>query len=130
MKSLLLGWLASVGALATLTLLPNVSTISYVSVLITATLVWLLIIVLWPIARLFLLPFNLATFGLASSIAYILLFWLCLWIVPGITVTPVLIYGWYLGDIAVLFLFSSLLSVLYNLYRRILSKLFREKARK
>lgn len=130
MKSPLLGWLATVGALATLILFPNVSTNSYVIVLITATLVWLLVIVLWPIARLFLLPFNLATFGLASSIAYILLFWLCLWIVPGITFTPVFIYGWYLGDIAVLFLFSSLLSLLYNLYRRILSKLFGEKARK
>lgn len=130
MKSLLLGWLATVGALATLMLLPNVTTVSYVNVFITATLVWLLVIVLWPVARLFLLPFNLATFGLASSIAYMLLFWLCLWIVPGITVKPVFVYGWYLGDIGVLFLFSTMLSLLYNLYRRLLSLIFREKGRK
>lgn len=130
MKSLVSSWLATVCALATLTLLPNVSAISAVTIIISATLVWLVLILLWPIFKLFLLPFNLASFGLIGSVVYFLLFWLCLWLVPGITVLPVRIFGYYAGDVLVLSLLSIMVTFLQRIYSVLLSKLLREKRRK
>jgi uncharacterized membrane protein YvlD (DUF360 family) len=130
MKSLILSWLSTVLALATLMLLPNVTVTAPVLILISATLIWIVLILCWPFLKLFLLPFNLATFGFAGSVAYFLLFWLCLWIFPGVTIQPVRVFGLYLGDIAVLFAASLFLSLLHRGYLWLLGLFFHKKRRK
>ena len=130
MLSSLLSWLATVLALATLTLLPNVTVISPVSILITATVIWLLLVLLWPIIKVFLLPFNLVSFGLIGSLVYFLLFWFCLWIMPGVMIQPVRVFGYYLGDVAVLAALSFLLSLLQRLFSWLLGHFFHQKRRK
>jgi len=130
MLSSLLSWLATVLALATLTLLPNVTVISPASILITATVIWLLLVLLWPIIKVFLLPFNLVSFGLIGSLVYFLLFWFCLWIMPGVMIQPVRVFGYYLGDVAVLAALSFLLSLLQRLFSWLLGHFFHQKRRK
>ena len=130
MKSSFISWLSTVLALATLTVLPNVSAISPVSILITATIIWLLLVLLWPILKIFLLPFNLASFGLIGSLVYFFLFWFCLWILPGVMVEPVRLFGFYMGDVAVLLLLSFLLSLLQRLFSWLLARILHEKRRK
>lgn len=130
MKSLLGSWLATVLALATLLLLPNISAASLLLLLLPATLIWIVLILLWPVIKVFLMPFNLATFGFAGTLAYFLLFWLCLWIFPGITIQPIRLFGFYLGDIAVLFFVSFVLSLLQRFYSWLFALLFRKKRRK
>ena len=130
MLSSLLSWLATVLALATLTLLPNVTVISPVSILITATVIWLLLVLLWPVIKVFLLPFNLVSFGLIGSLVYFLLFWFCLWIMPGVMIQPVRVFGYYLGDVAVLAALSFLLSLLQRLFSWLLGHFFHQKRRK
>ena len=130
MLSSLLSWLATVLALATLTLLPNVTVISPVSILITATVIWLLLVLLWPVIKVFLLPFNLVSFGLIGSLVYFLLFWFCLWIMPGVMIQPVRVFGYYLGDVAVLGALSFLLSLLQRLFSWLLGHFFHQKRRK
>lgn len=129
MKSPTLGWLSTVLALATLVLLPNVSVSSPVFILITATLIWIIFSLCWPVLKVFLLPFNLATFGLVGSVAYFILFWFCLWIFPDISLQPVRIFGFYLGDIAVLSLTALLLSLLQRFFSWLLWRFLHKKRR-
>lgn len=130
MKSLVLSWLATVLAVASLLLLPHISVVSPLTIFVSATLIWLVLIIFWPVIKIFLVPFNLATFGFAGSVVYFLLFWLCLWIFPGITIQPARLFGFYLGDVAVLLLTSLILSMLQRGYAWILSLIFQEKRRK
>lgn len=130
MKSLVISWLATVLAFATLLVLPNVSVTSLSIILLPATLIWLLLILLWPLAKLFLLPFNMASYGLASTLAYFLLFWLCLWIFPGVRIQPVTVAGIYIGDISILFFISFMLSLLQRAYSMVINQLFAGKRRK
>lgn len=130
MKSLLISWLATVCALSTLLLLPNISVSNPLLILIPATLIWLLLFLSWPVLKLVLIPFNLATFGLAGMLVYFLLFWLALWLVPVLTLQPVRIFGFYFGDIGVLLLMSAILSLLHRGYFWLLRGLLREKRRK
>lgn len=130
MKSLVYSWLATVLALTTLMLLPNVTVTSPLVIFIAATVIWVVLIICWPLLKVFLLPFNLATFGLVSSFAYFLLFWFCLWIFPGVTIQPVRVFGFYLSDIAVLIVASLFLSLLQQGFSVLLERLFYKKRRK
>ena len=130
MKSLLISWLATVCALTTLLLLPNISVSNPLLILIPATLIWLLLFSLWPVLKVVLIPFNLATLGLAGMFVYFLLFWLALWLVPVLSFQPARIFGFYFGDIGVLVLMSAVLSLLHRCYSWLLRGIFREKRRK
>jgi uncharacterized membrane protein YvlD (DUF360 family) len=130
MKSLCISWLATVCALATLLLFPNISVSNPFLILIPATLIWLLLFFAWPVVKLVLIPFNLATVGLAGMFVYFFLFWLALWLIPVLSLQPVRIFGFYFGDIGVLMLVSAVLSLLHRCYSWLLRGFFREKRRK
>jgi uncharacterized membrane protein YvlD (DUF360 family) len=122
MPNFLRSWLAMVAAAFTVLLLPNVSASSWVPVVIVATLLWLVHFLIWPILKVLLLPFNLATFGFAGTIVYTVLFWLCLWLYPGFQVAPLAFFGGSPQPGWTLFLFSFCLLLLFKLYLRLIAR--------
>lgn len=127
MKSALLSWLSTALALATLLLLPNVAAVSPVSLIISATIIWVVLILLRPLTKLVLLPFNLATFGFAGTLVHFFLLWFCLWIYPGIIVMTARVFGFYLADIGTLALLAFILSLLQRSYAALFQVLFAHK---
>lgn len=79
--------------LAMLTLLPNVTVSSLISLVLAAVVFELLFSVVKPILKLLFLPINIVTLGLFSALLNIFLLWLVTYLVPGFHISDLVLFG-------------------------------------
>lgn len=98
-------------------LLPTVDVYNWVTLLIASIVVAFLYGIVRPILKVLLLPINIITLGLFSAVLNTLLLYVAMYIVPGFTITPMLIFGVYLNQFFSIMLISVLLGFLNPLLK-------------
>lgn len=80
------------------TLLPTVNFYNWLTLVIASVVVTILFQLVRPILKILLLPINIITLGLFSTVINTILLYVALYIVPGFTITPMEIFGVYLNQ--------------------------------
>lgn len=94
--------------------LPSITYGSLTTLLAASVVIMLLQKIVKPILSLLLLPINIVTLGLFSSILNVLILWSVTAIVPGFHIEPMTIMGYELNYFLTLLLVSFLLSLVQS----------------
>ena len=101
-------FLKSIGAMLILAwLLPNVSYTDWLTLIIFGVVLTLINSIVKPILKLLTFPINFVTFGLFSLVLNTFLLWLALYLVPGFSITPLILFGVPLGGVLTLVFMSA-----------------------
>lgn len=98
-------------------LLPTVSFYNWVTLLIASVVVTFLYAIIRPILKVLFLPINIITLGLFSTILNTILLYVVMYLVPGFTITPMLIFGVYLNQFFSIMLISVLIGFINPLIK-------------
>lgn len=112
MLKILKPFLVTLGSLFILAwFLPNISYSDWLTLIIFSIVLTLINLVLRPILKILTLPINIITLGLFSGLINIGLLWLALYLVPGFTIAPMILFDIPLGQFMTLVVISFLLGL-------------------
>ena len=92
-------------------LLPNVSYADWVTLILFAFVLTIINSIAKPILKILTLPINVVTLGLFSVVLDATLLWLALYLVPGFTINPMILFGIPLGEFFTLVVMSVALAL-------------------
>ncbi|MFZ5376676.1 MAG: phage holin family protein [Patescibacteria group bacterium] len=98
-------------------ILPTVDYLNWTTLLIAGVVLTILQSVIKPILKLFFLPVNIVTFGLFSLVINVIIIWLLTFLVPGMRIDNIVLFGVPLNSFFSLLLVSSLISFLQSFIR-------------
>lgn len=98
-------------------LLPTVAIHNWITLLVASIVVTFLYGIVRPILKVLLLPINIITLGFFATILNTLLLYLAMYIVPGFSITPMLIFGVYLNQFFSIMFISVLIGFLNPLIK-------------
>lgn len=94
--------------------LPNVSYTDWVALVVFAIVLTVINLIVKPVLKLLTLPINIVTLGLFSVVLNVGLLWLALYLVPGISIQPLILFGVPLGNFLTLVFISAVLSLTHS----------------
>jgi len=92
-------------------LLPNVSYTDWLTLIIFAVVFTLINALAKPVLKILTLPINVITLGAFSVILDAILLWLALYMVPGFSIKPMVLFGFHLGEFLTLILMSFVITI-------------------
>jgi putative membrane protein len=101
-------------------LLPTVGILDWVTLLIASVVITILFSLIRPLLNLLLLPINIVTLGFFSTIINTLLLYTALYLVPGFTITPMIIFGMYLNQFFSIMLISFAIGCLMSIVKKLI----------
>jgi putative membrane protein len=99
------------------TVLPTVNFYNWLTLVIASVVVTILFQLIRPILKILLLPINVITLGLFSTVINTVLLYVAIYMVPGFTITPMEIFGIYFNQFFAIMLISVLIGFLMPLVK-------------
>lgn len=97
--------------------LPTVSFYNWLTLIIASVVVTILFQLIKPILNVLLLPVNVITLGLFSSVINTILLYVAMYLVPGFTITPMIVLGIHLNQFFSVMFISVLIGFLQPLVK-------------
>ncbi|MBP7768598.1 phage holin family protein [Candidatus Woesebacteria bacterium] len=97
--------------------LPTVSFYNWITLVVASLVVTILFSLIKPILKILLLPINIITLGMFSSVLNTLLLYLAIFIVPGFSIEPMIVLGIPLNQFFSIMLISILMGFLQPLVK-------------
>jgi putative membrane protein len=101
-------------------LLPTIGYLNIVTLILASVVLTLLQGVVKPVLKILFLPINIVTLGLFSLIINVFILWLATFLVPGLKISPMILFGVRLGEFGTLLMVSCIISFIQNLLKKIL----------
>ncbi len=101
-------------------LLPTVNILNWVTLLIASIVITILFSLIRPLLNILLLPINIVTLGFFSTVINTLLLYAALYLVPGFTITPMVIFGIYFNQFFSIMLISFALGFLMSVAKKLI----------
>lgn len=117
-------WLACIGAFFLLTLTPVATVSNWQSLIWIGSLWWLFGVLIRPILKLVLLPFNIISLGAIGALVQFLAIWLIFWLIPSFQLHSVLIQGFRVEGWLLIAAVAFVISIFQRLLLSVLSQLF------
>lgn len=96
-------------------LLPNVNYTDWLALIFFAFVLTIVNSVVKPVLKILTLPINIVTLGIFSVILDAGLLWLVLYLVPGFSINPMILFGVPLGEFLTLVVISAALALTQSL---------------
>lgn len=113
--------ISSIAAIAFLAwLLPNVAYSNLSTLIIAGIVLTLLQKIVKPILNFLFLPINIVTLGIFSVIINVFIIWLAIYLVPGFTIEPLVVFGLHLNQFFSLLLVAFLIALVQSFVTAIL----------
>lgn len=100
-------------------LVPTVNLAGITSLILASIVASLLFGLVKPILNLLFLPINFVTLGVFSAILNVFLLWITIYLVPGLEISPMSIFGYDLSQFWTLMVISLLLGIIQSTVRAI-----------
>lgn len=101
-------------------LLPTVNILNWVTLLIASIVITILFSLVRPILNILLLPINIVTLGLFSTIINTGLLYAAMYLVPGFRIEPMLVFGVYFNQFFSIMLISFVLAFLMSIAKKLI----------
>lgn len=118
--SVITSWLACVGAFFALTFTPLADTSDWKSILVIGTLWWVFGLLVKPVLKLILFPFNVISYGFIGIVVEYFVVWLLFWLIPAYQLNNIVLMGWSITGWWLLFVASLAIAILQKIFLAIL----------
>lgn len=118
--TIITSWLACVGAFFALTFTPLATSNDWRSIALIGTAWWIFGLLVKPVLKLILFPFNVISYGFIGIVVEYAVVWLLFWLIPAYQLHDIVLFGWVIAGWWRLFVASFAIAILQKIFLAIL----------